>query len=168
MTLDIFTPQGPFGTNSARFTICNAYARPLPPFPHSVSPDASHLELLHPYLVAGEFNIHNTATDPFRLLSWKEESESAPYFDPASDLGLTLVNTRGVYPWFTPSGAHRPSTIDLLSVNVHMTAAFRSWDASSLPSTGSDHAPILITISPPHPPQRQTQTTLARSRLAKP
>jgi len=69
MTLDISTPQGCFGTNFPRFTIGNTYARPLPPFPHSVSPAASFLDLEHPYLIAGDFNIHNAATDPYRLLS---------------------------------------------------------------------------------------------------
>ena len=150
MTLDVFTPQGCFGINSPCFTIGNTYARPLPPFPHSVSPKTSLLELNHSYLVAGDFNIHNAATDPSRLLSSKEERESVPYFDRASDLGFTLLNTTGVYTRFPFSGAHRPSTIDLAFANPYMTAAFRSWD-TSLPSTGSDHAPILITIRPPTP-----------------
>ena len=38
-----------------------------------------------------------------------------------------------------------------------MHPAFSSWDASSLPSTGSDHVPIVIRISPPSdslPPPR--------------
>ena len=34
MTLDVSTPQGCFGTNFLRFTIGNAYARPLPTFSH--------------------------------------------------------------------------------------------------------------------------------------
>jgi len=32
-----------------------------------------------------------------------------------------------------------------------MFPAFRTWDASSLPSTGSDHAPIVISLRPPTP-----------------
>jgi len=32
-----------------------------------------------------------------------------------------------------------------------MFPAFRSWDASSLPSTGSDYTPIMITRRPPSP-----------------
>jgi len=81
MALDVFTPQGCFGSNSPRFRIGNAYARPLPPGPHSVSPDIALQDLEFPYLVAGDFNIHNTATDPTWLLSTGEENESAPYFD---------------------------------------------------------------------------------------
>jgi len=49
--------------------------RPGPP--HSVSPESSLLNLECPYLVAGDFNIHNSATDPSRLLFSKEERESA-------------------------------------------------------------------------------------------
>jgi len=83
--LDVITPQGCFGTASPRFRIGNAYARPLSPYPHSVSQESTFLDLEYPYLVARYFNIHNPATDPSRLLSAKEERESAPYFDQATD-----------------------------------------------------------------------------------
>jgi len=149
--LEVSTPQRCFGTNSPRFTIGNAYARPLPPFLHSVCPESSLLDVDHPYLVAGDFNIHNAATDPSRVLSSKEEREFAPYFDQASELGFTLLNTPGVYTRFPFSGSHRPSTINIAFANPHMCSGFHTWDASSLPSTGSDHAPILITLRPPIP-----------------
>jgi len=151
MTSDVVTPRGCFGMNFPRFTIGNAYARPLTPSPHSVFPESSLLNLEHPYLVAGDFNIHNAATDPSRLLSAKEERESSPYFERASDLGFTLLNVPGVYTRFPFTGTHRPSVIDLAFANPRMFPAFRSWDMSSLPSTGSDHAPILISIRPPSP-----------------
>jgi len=151
MLLDVSTPQGCFGTKFPRFTIGNAYARPRPLFPHSVSPVHALLDLDRPYLVVGDFNIHNTATDPTRLVSSKEEKESAPYFDRASNLGFSLFNTPGIYTRFPFSGTHRHGTIDLAFANPHMFPAFRSGDASSLPSTGSDHAPIIVTLGPPTP-----------------
>jgi len=151
MVLDVSTHQGCFGTKYPCCTIGNAYARPLPPFPHSVFPEHALLDLDHPYLVAGDFNIHNAATDPTRLLSSKEEKESAPYLDRAADLGFTLLNMPGIYTLFPCSGTHRPSTIGLAFPNPHIFPAFRSWDESSLPSTGSDHAPIKITLRPPTP-----------------
>jgi len=81
MALDVFTLQGCFGTSFPRFTIGNAYARPLLPSLPSVSPESSLFELEHPYLVAGAFNIHYAATNPSRLLSSKEQRESVPYFE---------------------------------------------------------------------------------------
>jgi len=151
MALDIFTPQGCFGTNFPGFRIGNGYARPLSPYPHSVSPESALLDLDHLYLVAGDFNIHNTATNPSRLLSTKEENESAPYFDRATALGFSLLITPGIYTWFPFTGTDRPSAIDLAFANPHMFPAFGAWDASSLPSTGSDHAPILISLCPSSP-----------------
>ena len=151
MALDVFTPEGCFGSSFSRFRIGNAYARPLHPHPHSVSPETALRDLEYPYLVAGAFNIHNTTTDPSRLLSTKEENESAPYFTLAADLGFTLLNTPGIYTRFPFTGTHRPSVIDLAFANPRMFPAFRSWDASLLPSTGSDHAPIIIFLRPPSP-----------------
>jgi len=151
MGLEVVTPQGCFGTNFPRFTISEAYARPLPPSPHSVSPESSLLDLKHSYLVAGDFNILNAATNPSRLLSSKEESESVPYFDQASDLGFTLLNIPGVYSGFPFTGTHSPSTIDLAFANPHMFPIFYLLHGSSLLSTGSGNAPISIIIRPPSP-----------------
>ena len=151
MALDIFMPQGCFGSNFPRFRIGNFYARPLLPAPYSVSPESSLLDLDYLYLVAGHFNIHNSATDPSRLLSSKEERESAPYFDLAADLGFTLLNTPGVYTRFPFTGIHRPSAIDLAFANSCIFSSFRSWDMSSLPSTGSDHVSITISLRSPSP-----------------
>ena len=41
MALEVFTPRGCFGSDYPRFKIGNAYARPLPPNPHSVSPETA-------------------------------------------------------------------------------------------------------------------------------
>jgi len=161
MMLDVSTPQGCFGTKFARFAIGNAYARPLPRFPHSVSPESALLSLDHPYLVAGDFNIHRAATDRSRLLSSKEEKESAPYFDRASDLGCTLLSTPGIYTRFPFSVTHRPTAIDLAFANPHMFSAFRSGDASSLPSFRCRPRPYCEQPASPHHPQRQAQATLA-------
>jgi len=151
MALGLLTPQACFGLKSPRFRIGNSYARPLPPVPHSVSPELSLLDLEYPYLGAGDFNIHNGATDPSRVPFSKEERESAPYFDRATDLGYTLLNTPGIYTRFPFTGIHGPSTIDLAFANPYIVSAFHSWDSSSLPSTGSDHTPILISLRPPYP-----------------
>jgi len=81
MALDVYTPKGCFGLKFPRFRIGNSYTRPIPPAPHSVSPETALPSFDFPYLVAGDFNIHNAASDPSRLLSSKEGKESAPYFN---------------------------------------------------------------------------------------
>jgi len=136
--------------------------------PHSVSPETYLSIFDFPSLVAGDHNIHNAGVDPARLLSSKEEKESASYFNRATDLGYTLLNTPGIYTRFPFTGTHRPSTIDLAFANPYMFPAFCSWDSSSLPSTGSDHALILISLRHPSHLQRQTKTTLAGGRLDQP
>jgi len=151
MALDVYTPKGCFGLKYPRFRIGNSYARPLPPAPHSVSPEISLPPLELPYLVAGEFNIHNPASDPSRLLSSKEEKESGQYLNQARDLGFPLLNTPGIYTRFPFKGTHRPSAINLAFANPYIFSTFDSWDSSSLPSTGSDDAPILISLRPPSP-----------------
>jgi len=80
IALDVFTPWGSSGLNFPRSRVGNSYARPLRPAPPSVSPEASLLDVDYPYLVASDFNIHNSATDPSRLHPSKEEAESAPYW----------------------------------------------------------------------------------------
>jgi len=126
MALDVFTQRGCFSSSFPRFRIGNWYARLLPPAPHSVSPEWSILDVDYPYLVAGDFNIHNSATDPSRLLSSGEESESAPYFDQATDIGFTLHNTPGIYTRFPFTGTHRPSAIYMAFANRYIFPAFHS------------------------------------------
>jgi len=100
MAPDVFTPRGCFGSKFPCFRIGTSYARSLPPAPHSVFPESSLLDIEYSYLVAGDFNIDNSATDPSRLLSSKEAREFAPYFDRATDLGFTFLNTPGIYTRF--------------------------------------------------------------------
>lgn len=78
IAIEAFTPNGCFGSTWPRFRIGNSYARPLAPATHSGSPESSLLDLDYPYLVAGDFNIHNLVTDPSRLLSSKAERVSPP------------------------------------------------------------------------------------------
>jgi len=136
MSLNVFTSQRCFGKDFPRFAIGNAYARPLPPFPHSASPKSSLRDLEYQYLVAGNFNIHNAATDDSWLLSSYGERNSATYFDLVTDLGFTHLNTPGVYTLFPFTGTHRPSAFDLAFANPHMFPGSRSWEPLSLPLQG--------------------------------
>ena len=92
-----------------------------------------------------------------------EEKASAPYFNRATDLAYSLLNTPGVYTRFPLSGTFRPSVIDLAFANPLIRPAFQSWDATTLPSTGSDHVPILIHLAAPtdaRPPPDPCGTSL--------
>jgi len=149
MALEVYTPKGCFGLKFRRLRIGNCYARPLHPAPHSVSLETALPAFNFTYIVAGDLNLHNAASDPSRLLSPKEEKESAQYFNQATDLGYNLLNTPGIYTQFPFTGTHRPSTIDLAFANLEIFSTFRSWDSSTLPSTGSDNALILISLRPP-------------------
>src|ERR1700712_3303408 len=156
LALDVYTPNGCFGTSAPRFRVASVYSRFLGSDGHSVPPHVALQPFDFPYLVAGDFNIHNSASDPFRMTSSTEDLVSAPYYQRASDLGFHLLNTPGVYPRFPMTASHRPSVINLAFANPHMLPFFQSLDASSLPSTGSDHVPIRLTLQPPSysPPPR--------------
>ena len=149
MYLDVHTPNGCFGTRASKFRLNNIYAREKEGHARSVSPETAFQQVDFPYLVAGDFNIHNPASDPLRVFSYAEELESAPFYNLASERGFRLLNTPSVYTRFPLSGSHGPSAIDLSFTNPLMSPAFVAWDTSSLPSTGSDHVPILISLAPP-------------------
>ena len=150
MFIDIFTPDGFFDFSAPKFQIGNVYSRSLAQPPtHIVLPATVLADHDLPYLVVGNFNIHNPASDPLRFLSSTEERPSALYFDQAADLGNTLLNTPGVFTRYPLSGEQRPSVINLAFANPSMFPAFTSWDATSLPSTGSDHVSIVIKLASP-------------------
>ena len=148
MHLEVYTPLGCFGTNAPKFRFTNVNSRTLNSRSKSVALKDALPELDFPCLLAGDFNIHNQAADPLRIISRSEESASAPYFDRATDLAYTLLNSLGVYTRFLLEVEHRPGVIDLAFANQLLYPVFVSWDSSSVPSTGSDHVTIKITLSP--------------------
>jgi len=76
--------------------------------------------------------------DPFLLM----------YFEKAAESGFALLNPPGEYTRFPFVGTARPSVIDLSFANTPLLPLVKSWEAS-LPSTGSDHIPITITLATP-------------------
>ena len=147
--LDVYTPTGCFGTGAPKFRLTNVYSRSLSGSTKSVDPPDALPNVDFPCLVAGDFNIHNHAVDPLRVISRSEEKASTPYFDRATDLAYSLLNTPDVYTRFPLSGTFRPSAIDLAFANPLIRPAFVFWDTTTLPSTGSDHIPILIHLAAP-------------------
>ena len=147
--LDIYTTTGCFGTGALKFRLTNVSSRSLPGSTKSVDPPDALPDVDFPCLAAGDFNIHNHGADPLRVISRSKEKASTPYFDRATDLAYSLLNTPGVYTRFPLSGIFRPSAIDLAFANPLICPAFISWDSTTLPSTGSDHLPILIHLAAP-------------------
>ena len=133
--LDIYTPSGCFGTGSPKFGLTNVYSRSLPGSIKLVDPPNALPDVDSPCLAAGDFNIHNHAVDPLRVISRSGEKASTPYFDRATDLAYSQLNTPGVYTRFPLAGTFRPSAIDLAFANPLIRPAFMSWDATTLPST---------------------------------
>ena len=88
MHLDIHHPAGYFRTSALKFRISNIHARQGPNHSPSVPPEVAFSQLDLPYLVAGDFNIHNPSTDPSRIFSYSEDLATPPFHTRASDLGL--------------------------------------------------------------------------------
>jgi len=149
LALDVSSNEPLFGTAFHSFRVINAYStNTVDHRVHSVQPEVLFPDLGFPLLVVGDLNIHNPLSDPLRHLSPREISSSTPYFEKAAESGFALLNPPGEYTRFPLVGKARPSVIDLAFANSHLLPLVKSWDAS-LPSTGSDHIPITITLAVP-------------------
>ena len=169
MALDLFTPDGFFTPSTTGFTIVNSYStkgrlnntRSVPPgiiFPESPLPTGT----------LGNLNIHHRTADPLRVFKEDELATSTPYFDSARDLGFTLLNVPRVLTRFSMSLIGRPGVLDLAFACPLLAPYFSEW-SDPLPSTGSDHIPILLRFeahlfrAPPCP--QLGPDGLARTRL---
>ena len=101
-----------------------------------------------PTLVVGDFNVHHPSADPLRKHNSSELKASFPYFSRATEYGYTLLNIPGVHTRFPLQGSSRPSVLDLAFASPALVPFFQEW-ATDLPSTGSDHVPILIRLAHP-------------------
>ena len=163
LALDISSNEPLFGTAFHSFRITNAYStNTADNGVHSVSPGVLFPDLGFPLLVLGDLNIHNPLSDTPRHFSHREISSSTPYFEKAAESGFALLNPPGEYTRFPLVGKARPSVIDLAFANPHLLRLIKGWEAS-LPSTGSDHIPIRITLAAPsrkqNPPRQRWADT---------
>jgi len=149
LALDVSSNEPPFGTAFRSFRVINAYSTNTADHRvHSVQPDVLFPNHGFPLLVLGDHNIHNPLSDPLRDFSQREISSSTPYFQKAAEFSFVLLNPPGEYTRFPLVGKARPSVIDLAFANHPLLPLIKSWEAS-LPSTGSDHIPITITLAAP-------------------
>ena len=149
MALDLFTPDGFFNPSTTGFTIMNSYStKGRSNNTRSVPPDIIFPSSSLPTLTLGDLNIHHPMADPLRVFKEDEIATSTAYFDRVTDLGFSLLNTPGVFTRFSMSLIGRPGVLDRAFACPLLTPYFMEW-SDPLPSTGSDHIPILLRFEAP-------------------
>ena len=157
LALDVSSNEPLFGTAFHSFRVINPYStNTVDRRVHSVQPEVLFPDLGFPLLVVWDLNIHNPLSDQLRHFSPREISSSTAYFEKAAESSFALINPPGEYTRFPLVGKARPSVIDLAFANPHLLPLVQSWDVS-LPSTGSDHIPITITLAAPSLSQKPTR-----------
>jgi len=158
MALDLFTPDSFVNPSTTGFRQINSYGtKGRSNNTRSVPPDVIFPFSPLPILTLGDLNIYHPTADPLRTFKEDEIATSTPYFDRATDLGFSLVNTPGVFTRFSMSLIGRPGVLDLAFACPLLAPYFTEW-SDPLPSTGSDHIPILLRFeaplfrAPPQPP----------------
>ena len=147
-TLDVFEVNL-FGKSFSHFQILNLYNLWIKRISQmTVSPLVAFPESSFPTLVVGDFNIHHLLPDHFRAHSAEELATSFPYFSRSSELGFGLLNQPGVYTHFPLGSSSCLSVLRLSFASPSQLPFCQAWD-TPLPSTGSDHVPIQITLSHP-------------------
>jgi len=94
------------------------------------------------------FLLMHPMADTLRVFNEDEIATSTPYFDTATEMGFTLLNVPGVFTWFSMSLIGRPGVIDLAFACPLLPPYFTAW-SDPLPSTRSDHIPILLRFEAP-------------------
>jgi len=149
MALDVFTSNGFFNPSTTGFTIINSYStKGRANNTRSVPPDILFPSSPLPTLTLGDLNIHHPTAYPLRTFQEDEIATSTPYFDRATGLGFSLLNTPGVFTRFSMSLVGRHGVLDLAFACPLLSPYFSEW-SDPLPSTGSDHIPILLRIEAP-------------------
>jgi len=149
MALNLFTPEGFFDPSMVAFTIVNSYStKGRSNNTRSVPANLVFPDLAGPVLTLGDLNIHHLTADPLRTFSEDELATSTPYFDKVRDLGYSLLNTPGIYTRFSMSLVGRLDVIELAFACPLLAPCFTEW-SDRLPSTGSDHIPILLRFEGP-------------------
>ena len=101
MALEVHTPTGLFDSNHHVLRIYNAYStNSSSSNTRTVAPEQMFPEHDFPCLIAGDYNIHNSLSDPLHHFSPNDIAVSAPYYERTADMGFSLLNTPGVYHRF--------------------------------------------------------------------
>ena len=149
MALDLFTPDGFFNSSPTSFTIIISYSTKG----RSNNTRSVLANIIFPAsplstLTLGDLNIHHPTADHLRVFREDGLATSTPYFDWATELGFSLLYTPGVFTGFSRSLIGRPGLQDLAFACPLLAPYFTEW-SDPLPSTGSDHIPILFRFEAP-------------------
>ena len=143
MALDPFTTDRVFNPSTTGFTIINSYStKGRRNNTCSVPPDIVFPASSLPTLTLGDLNIHHPTADLVRVFKEDAIATSSPYFDRATEMGFTLLKVPGIFTRFSISHIGRPGVIDLAFACPLLPPYFTEW-TDPLPSTASDHIPIL-------------------------
>jgi len=149
MALDLFTPDGFFNFSTTAFTIINIYStKGRANNTQSILPDLIFPTSPLPTLTLGDLNIHHPTADPLSAFNEDEIAPSTRYFERATELDFSLLNTPGVFTRFSMSLIGRPGVVNLAFACPLLAPYFSEW-SDSLPSPGSDHIPILLGLEAP-------------------
>ena len=119
MPLDVHTPSGLFDSNHHVLRIYNGYlTNGSSSNTRTVAPEQMFSEDDFPCLIAGDFNIHNPLSDPLRDFSPNDIAVSTYYYEPAADMGSSLLNKPRVYIRFPLVARDRPAVLDLSFANT--------------------------------------------------
>jgi len=172
MALDLFTPDGCFNPSTPGFTIINSSStKGSLNNTSSVPPDIIFPVSPLPTLTLGDLTIDHPTADPLRTFKEDKLTTSAPYFDRATEMGFSLLNTAGVFTLFSMSLIGCPGVLDLAFACTLLAAYCAEW-SDPLPSTGSHHIQVLLRFEgpffrapPPAPNWAQTEWPVLDSSL---
>lgn len=130
-------------TNNLHFTILNIYNQDdqQGSSKRTVERVLPSLTLTGPTLVLGDFNLHHHWWDP---LCTDNSSKSEDFISWVQTQRLELLNDAGVGTYFRPNMT-RESVLDLSFASEDLAPIVEDWQV--LPMAGSDHHPILFTLS---------------------
>jgi len=149
MALDRFTQDGLFNPSPTGFTIVNCYStKGRLNNTRSIPPDIIFPASPLPTLTLGDLNIHHPTADALGVFTDDERANSTPYFDRATELGISLLNTPGVFTSFSMSLIGCAGVLNLAFACPLLAPYFSEW-CDPLPSTGSHHIPILLRFEAP-------------------
>jgi len=149
MAVDLFTPDGFFNPSTTGFTIVNSYSmKGRLNNTRSVPPEITFPISRLPTLTLRDLNIHHPMAHPLRTFKGDELGTSMPYFNRATELGFTFLNAPGVFTRFSMSLIGCLGDLNLAFPCPLLAPYFSEW-SDPLPSSGSDHIPILLRFDAP-------------------